>query len=315
MKHAVDDRADYAAEYRVALPDGSERWIASRGRLYSEINGKAQRIGGTGTDITERKLAEAEVLRQREELAHVSRVSIMGELASSIAHELNQPLGAILSNAEAAELLLNQDPPALADLRDILSDIRKDEDRASEVIRRMRTLLRKHELERQPLEINQLMEEVLRLVHADAALRGIEFASKLWPHLPSVQGDRVHLQQVFLNLIMNAMDAVAHQPPERRLVSVSTNLIGDDAVEVSVSDSGAGVQPHNMPRLFEAFFTTKEGGIGMGLAIADKIVSAHQGQIRAENRPTGGATFYVVLPAAGANRGETREKSAVDSSR
>jgi PAS domain S-box-containing protein len=315
LKHAIDHRTDYTAEYRVALPDGSERWIASRGRLYSEVNSQTQRLGGTSIDITERKLAEAEVLRQREQLAHASRVSIMGELASSIAHELNQPLGAILSNAEAAELLLDQEQPANGNLREILSDIRKDEERASEVIRRMRTLLRRHELERQPLEINLLVEEVLRLVHADGALRRIEITSKLSPRLPSLHGDRVHLQQVFLNLIMNAMDAVAQQPPERRRVMISTSLTTDDAVEVSVTDWGTGIQPHDMSRLFDPFFTTKETGIGMGLAIADKIVTAHYGHIRVENGPAGGATFRVVFPAKKAERRAAEDKSVVGGSR
>jgi PAS domain S-box-containing protein len=312
MEHAVNHRTDYIAEYRVAMPDGSERWIAARGRLYSERNGKAERIGGVSIDITERKLAEAQVRELRKQLTHASRVSIMGELATSIAHELNQPLGAILSNAEAAELLLNQDPLPLGELRAILSDICKDDQRAGEVIRRMRALLLKHEFERHPLEINLLAEEVLRLINGDAASRRIEITTNLSPQLPFVHGDRVHLQQVFLNLIMNAMEAVAQQPAERRRVNVSTGLT-DDAVKVSVADSGLGIEPNSLPHLFEPFFTTKERGIGMGLSIADKIVTAHHGRIWAENHPAGGAIFHVVLPAVRSKNGEAQEKRVATS--
>ena len=173
-------------------------------------------------DITARKQAEAETLRQRAELAHVARVSTMGELAASVAHELNQPLGAILANAEAADLFLNQDPPALDELRAILVDIRQDDERASEVIRRMRALLRKQELERLPLEINSVVEDVLQVISGDAALRKIAIGAELAPGLPKILGDRVHLQQVLLNLILNGMDAMAGEPRERRRLSIRT---------------------------------------------------------------------------------------------
>jgi PAS domain S-box-containing protein len=303
MEHAVNHRTDYFAEYRLALPDGSQRWISSRGRAYSESNGKTQRMGGTSIDITERRLAESQLQEQREQLAHASRLSNMGELATSIAHELNQPLGSILSNTEAAELLLNQDPLALGDLRDILRDIRQNDERASEIIRRMGTLLRKHELNLQPLEMNLLAEDVLRLVSANAASRAIVINTELAQQLPPILGDRVHLEQVLLNLIMNAMEAVEHQPPERRRLTVSTSLPTDKAVELSVSDSGPGIEPLYLPRLFEPFFTTKESGIGIGLSIAHKIVTAHNGRIRGENHLAGGAIFHVVLPAIRAEVG------------
>lgn len=245
-----------------------------------------------------RELAELERNRQHHaELARVARVSTLGELSSSLAHELNQPLGAILSNAEAAELFLQQDPPPFDELRDILAAIRKDDERAVEVIQRMRTLLRKHELESQPLAVNALVEDVLRLVNADAASRQTALAADLAPDLPPVQGDRIHLQQVLLNLILNAMDAVAKQPPENRRLAVRTRRLGEGAVEISVADSGMGIEPDNLPRVFEPFFTTKQTGIGMGLSISRKIVEAHQGRISAENHPAGGAVFRVTLPA------------------
>jgi PAS domain S-box-containing protein len=298
VQRAVEGRADYQSEHRVVLPDGRQRWIAARGRLDSRAGAKKPRLLGVSVDITERKLAEVEVQRQREQLAHVSRVSVMGELAASVAHELNQPLGAILSNAEAAELFLKQDPPALGELGAILADIRKDDERAGEVIRRMRTLLRKHELERQPLEINPVAEDVLRLVSADAALRKIGISAEMAPRLPAIRGDRIHLQQVLLNLILNAMEAMTKQPLERRRLTVRTCRTNDGEVELSVADSGPGIQPDALPRLFEPFFTTKESGIGMGLSISRKIVEAHHGRIWAENHPAGGAVFHVTLPPA-----------------
>jgi C4-dicarboxylate-specific signal transduction histidine kinase len=198
----------------------------------------------------------------------------------------------------------------MGDLRTILSDISRDDQRAGEVIRRMRALLLRHEFEHHPLQVNLLTEGVLRLINGDAASRNIEIATKLSPQLPDIQGDRVHLQQVLLNLIMNAMDAVANQPPARRRLAVSTGITTDDNVEIMIADSGCGIELSSLPRLFEPFFTTKETGIGMGLSIADKIVKAHHGRIWAENRPTGGAIFHVVLPASGAKGGKFAENRA-----
>ena len=254
-------------------------------------------------DITDRKQAEAELLRQRAELAHVARVSTMGELAASVAHELNQPLGAILANAEAADLFLNQNPPALGELRDILTDIRKDDERASEVIRRMRALLRKHEMDRQPLEINSLVEDVLQVISGDAALRKMAISAELAPGLPKILGDRIHLQQVMLNLLLNGMDAMAGEPRERRRLSIRTRLSADGLVEISVLDSGHGIAPDKLSHVFEPFYTTKPNGMGMGLSISRTIIAAHHGKISAENNAAGGATFRVTLPTSGKGQG------------
>ena len=245
----------------------------------------------------QRELQELERNRQHQaELAHVARVSTMGELAASVAHELNQPLGAILANAEAAELFLQQDPPALDELRAILADIRQDDERAGEVIRRMRALLRKRELDRQPLEINSVVEDVLQVVSGDAALRKTAISADLAPLLPKILGDRVHLQQVLLNLILNGMDAMAEQPRERRRLSVRTRPGADGLVELVVTDLGHGIEPDKLPRLFEPFYTTKTNGMGMGLSIARRIIEAHRGRIWAENNASGGAAFHVTLP-------------------
>jgi len=293
----VDSKKESIVEYRVLQPGGTVRWMSSRGRVQCSATGEPDHLMGATADITPRKQAEAEVMQQRGELAHVARVSVMGELATSLAHELNQPLGAILSNAEAAELFLQQDPPPLGELRAILADIRKDDERAGEVIRRMRSLLRKRQLEREPLDINLLVEDVFRLVSADASLRYVTINADLSLGLPPVEGDRIHLQQVLLNVILNALDAMVKEPPGKRRLAVRTSHAGNSAVEVSVTDSGPGIEPDNLPRIFEPFFTTKPNGIGMGLSISRKIVEAHGGSISAENHPAGGAVFRVTLSA------------------
>jgi PAS domain S-box-containing protein len=282
-------------EYRMRRKTGEYRWIRGVGKVVARNEqGAPLRMAGVIADITVQKKAEAAL---REQLAHASRVSTMGELAFSITHELSQPLSATLCNIAAAQLFLNQTPPALGQLRDILSDIRKENQRAGEVIQSMRTLLLKHEIEHQPLEINLLAEEVLRFVKEDAVSRRIKITTELSPQLPAVHGNRVQLQQVVLNFIINAMDAMAEQPTERRRLTVSSSLATDGAVEVSVSDLGPGIEPCNLPRLFQPFFTTKKSGLGIGLSVAEKIVKAHSGRIWAENRPTGGAVFHLVLPA------------------
>jgi two-component system sensor kinase FixL len=195
-------------------------------------------------------------------------------------------------------LFLNQDPPALDELRAILTDIRQDDERASEVILRMRSLLRKHELERLPLEINFVVEDVLQVVSGDAALRKVAISADLAPVLPKILGDRVHLQQVLINLILNGMDAMAGQPRERRRLSVRTRPVADNLVELAVIDLGHGIEPEKLPRVFEPFFSTKPNGMGMGLSISRTIIEAHHGKILAENNASGGATFRVTLPVA-----------------
>jgi two-component system, LuxR family, sensor kinase FixL len=203
-------------------------------------------------------------------------------------------------------MFLAQDPPALDELRDILADIRKDDERAGEVIRRMRALLRKGELERQPVQMDFLVEDVFRLVAANASLRTTSMRAELTPDLPLVSGDRIQLEQVLLNLIMNALEAMARQPPDKRRLLVRTSRTSDGGVEVSVTDTGPGIETDSLPRLFEPFFTTKQSGIGMGLAIARKIVEAHRGRIWAENGAAGGAVFRVVLPRASGEGEEGR---------
>jgi two-component system sensor kinase FixL len=242
-------------------------------------------------DISGRKQVE----EARQELAHATRLALIGELTASIAHEINQPLGAILSNADAAEMLLDSSPVLLDDVRHILDDIRKDDLRASEVIRRLCGLLRKRELEMQPLDLNELAAEVLLLVRAETRRRGVSVETELAADFPLVRGDRVHLQQILLNLLLNGMEAMAHLPTEKRL-TVRTALNPNGWVEMTVSDAGVGIPPERLPHLFDPFFSTKKEGMGLGLSIARSLVEAHGGRICAENNPGGGATFRFTLP-------------------
>ena len=250
-------------------------------------------------DVTERKRVELELQRQREELAHVTRVSTVGELTTSVAHELNQPLGAILSNAEAAEMFLNADPPALDEVREILADIRKDDQRAGEVIRRLRSLLRKHELAPQSIEINEAVQEILKVLSTDATARRVAIKFEKTADLPHVWCDPVHLQQVILNLVVNGMEAMSGLLEDQRQVTVRTEPGDNGTVKIAVADSGPGIPIEKLPKLFEPFFTTKKEGMGMGLSIARTIVEAHHGQMWAKNNLGAGATFYFTVPVEG----------------
>ena len=226
MERALAEGGSYAVEYRVILPDGNQRWIASRGQMYPEAQGRPARMLGVAIDITGRKQAEQEIAQQRNELAQVTRVTTMSQLASSLAHELNQPLGAILRNAEAGELFLQDPSPDLAEVRAILADIRKDDQRAGEIIDRMRAWMKRREVERCPISITPLVDDAVTLVRPDAEMRGVRLVVETDPAVPTVLGDRVQLQQVLLNLLLNAMDALDDNPPARRLVTVQVRPAG-----------------------------------------------------------------------------------------
>jgi signal transduction histidine kinase len=219
-----------------------------------------------------------------------------GELTASIAHELNQPLGAILTNTETLELMLKSPVPDLNELREIASDIRRDDERASEVIRRLRSFLRKTPFEPRDLDLNEVVRETLAFISFSAVARDAELTNSLSATALPIRGDRIQLEQVLLNLIVNAIDATSASPKADCKVTVSTASI-DNFAEVSVSDRGPGIPPDKLKDVFEPFFTTKPQGMGMGLSIARTIVEAHGGRIWAENQ-TGGAAFRFRLPRA-----------------
>lgn len=243
--------------------------------------------------------AEAEIERQRMELAHVSRISTMGQLASALTHELNQPLGAILRNAEAAEIFLQNSPPNLEEVRAILTDIRRDDKRAGNVIDRMRALYKRRTVISSRVDLRELVEDTIALIRADAAARNVKLTVQISAELPQVQGDRVHLQQVLLNLILNGMDAMTDVPRTGRSLLVRASETKNGNVQVEVKDHGSGIAPDDAAQIFEPFFTTKPNGMGMGLAISQTIIDAHGGDIWVESKGGEGATFTFILPPAG----------------
>jgi len=251
------------------------------------------------TDVTNVRLAELEAQRSRQELAHVARVSTVGELTASLAHQLNQPLGAIMTNAQAARRLLDSPTPDFAKLHAILVDIVKDDRRASDIIVRLRKLLRRGELAMTRVNLTSLIREVADLVVGDAIVRSVTVAVDLDGEPVFVQGDSVQLQQVVLNLLQNAMDAVGDQSDGSRLVTVRCGRPHSRAVRVSMLDTGPGLPAGTEDMVFEPFYTTKPGGMGMGLSIVRSILEAHGGSIRAANHEGRGAIFEFELPVDG----------------
>jgi two-component system, LuxR family, sensor kinase FixL len=298
VENAVASGREFATEYRVCLPQGGTCWIAARGRAERDAWGRPALMRGVVLDVTDRRKALDESDEMRRELAHVGRVTMLGQLASSIAHELSQPLAAILRNAEAAEMMLQSGSPDLEELRAIVTDIHRDDHRAGEVIDRLRTLLKRRRLEFQSIAVDGLVRDVNSLVRSDAAARRVTLVCVVAPGLPKVSGDRVHLSQVLLNLIINGMEAVTGSSSPGRSVTVAARHRVPSTIEVAVTDSGMGIPPDSLARIFEPFFTTKAGGMGMGLAISRTIVEAHGGQLWAENNTGGGATFRFTIPAA-----------------
>ena len=298
LEDALATDVGYDVEYRVRLPEGKVRWIAARGQVDRAGSGKPILLRGVVFDISARHGAELELQQLRSQLAHASRVSMMGQLASALAHELSQPLGAILRNTEAAELFLEHDSPDLDELRAILVDIRLDDQRAGGVIDRLRALLKRRSFVPRALSVSDELAHVMSLARSDAATRKVALQIDVASGLPRVMGDPVHLQQVLLNLILNAMDAVEDAPAARRKVTVRAQRHGEGGIEVAVEDSGPGIASESLGRLFEPFFTTKANGMGIGLAISRTIIEAHGGRIWAENNAGEGATFRFTLPLA-----------------
>lgn len=246
-------------------------------------------------DISKRRQDEQEIAQQRNQLAHFSRVSMLGELSGSLAHELNQPLTAILSNAQAAQRFLKSANPDLEELAEILDDIVKDDKRAGEVIRRMRLLLRKGEVQRQPLCLNELVLEVLKLMKNDLIIQGINVQTDLTSNLPIVQADGVELQQVLINLIMNACDATTVRAKNERSLEIRTRPVGGEKLQIEVADNGSGIAEDSLKAIFEPFCTTKAHGLGLGLSVCQTIVRAHGGELWASNNAGDGATFHITL--------------------
>jgi signal transduction histidine kinase len=293
--------------HEAALPRGAvvhfreaSLWERDRNKVLGALGIialQAALIGGLLIERRRRRHAEVSVARSRNELAHASRLAVAGELAAALAHEINQPLGAILSNADTAELILESGVERPELLRQILADIRRDDVRASEVIKRLRTLLQKNEVERVPVVLDDIVTEVELVLRPEARRRGAQLVVWTPAERSTVLGDRIQIQQVLINLVLNAFDATADLPDSRRTVTITVQRHADD-VSVDVRDHGPGISAVPVDKVFDSFFTTKRSGMGLGLSIARTIVEAHHGHIGVANAAEGGAVFTMVLPYA-----------------
>jgi len=286
----------YDVEYRILRPDGETRWIHDRGVLIRDARGKLFRASGIAEDISQRYEAQEELARTQAELAHVTRVTAMGELAVSIAHDVNQPLTAITANASASLNWLAANPPNLDEARQSNESILKAAARAGEIIRGIRALVGKAPSRKEPIDLNQAIAEVVSLTRAEAQRRRVHLDVQLARDLPAVVGDRVQLQQAVLNLILNGVDAAGAVAEGPRELVVSSERDAGKGVLVSVRDTGGGFDEAKASRLFDAFFTTKPGGLGMGLAISRSIVESHRGRIWAAPNSPRGAVFRFTVP-------------------
>jgi signal transduction histidine kinase len=251
---------------------------------------------GTAQDVTDIRKMEVEADRLRAELSHMDRVSMMGVLTAGIAHEINQPLAAILSNAQAAVRFLTSDHPDLDEVKEALHDIITDDKRAGEIVHSIRDISGKYDRKREKMDFNETVREVVTLVKSEAVNRGVILSDNLQPHIPPVYGDRIQIQQVILNLLMNALEALIGHDVAKPEITLSTGFIENKDILLTVSDSGPGIEPDKINTIFDSFQSTKEGGLGIGLSISRSIVDKHGGGVWAENRPEGGASFYFALP-------------------
>lgn len=304
---ALLGKRDFEADFRIVLGDGSTKFIHTIGHPTLDGAGNVFELVGTAVDVTERRLAETALREAQANLARVTRVTTMGELTASIAHEVNQPLTAVVNNANACISLLPSDAPNLEEVRQALTEIIEDADRASAVIARIRQLAKNAPFERTLLDLRDVVTEVMALARHESVARRVIIRTELPDELPPVSGDRVQLQQVLLNLVVNGMDAMNNVEESLRVLIICVRreaLDGMPVVLLSVQDAGTGLKPEEMDRLFEAFYTTKSQGMGMGLAISRSIIEAHGGRLWAEPNQGPGATFLFSLPAEPQRRGE-----------
>ncbi len=297
IQRAIANGGNYESEFRVILADGSVRWISARGRSPSPVaSGAPERILGIAMDITRQKKVAEDAQLQREELAHLSRVATMSALSGSLAHELHQPLTSIMVNTHAGQSIAGHEMPDLAEVRATFADIESSTTRAGEIIERMRTLLRRGVVALQPVGVKAILDELLQLTRTDLIARGVSVTDATSADLPPVMADRVQLQQILLNLIKNAGEAMQANAPDDRKLTLTTQL-DQDELRIGVLDCGVGL-PEDVESLFQPFHSTKEGGLGMGLSICRILVSAHGGRLWGERRSGRGAAFYVALPLA-----------------
>ena len=298
LERASRERGEYEVDYRIIHPGGEIRNIHAIGHPVLGPTGDLVELVGSAIDVTERRQAEEERERLRQaqaDLAHANRVTTMGELTASVAHEVSQPIAASLTNAKTCLRWLTGDNPNLEEAREATMRIVQDQMRAGEIISRIRLLFKKTTSQRELVDINEVIRETIILLQGETARYLISFATDLGADLPQVMGDRVQLQQVMMNLMMNGIDAMAGVEGAREL-AISTQRIKERELLVSVSDAGVGLPPVQANRIFDAFFTTKPHGTGMGLRISRSIVESHGGRLWADENVTRGARFHFTLP-------------------
>jgi len=294
----ADPEYFYGVEHRVVRPNGTERIVYERGEVIFDDAGKPVRMIGTVHDITEFRQAENKARHLQEELTHSTRLATLGELTAAITHELNQPLCAIMSNARAAQRLMTQGRLEPDELDEILADITSDCSRADNVIGRLRDLLRKEGANFKPVDLAEIVREIIQLLRSDFIIRNIAVNNELASNLPHVMGDRIQLQQVIMNLILNGVQSMKETPPEERVLTVRAVPHMGDTIQVNIDDNGTGIRDEDLEKIFAPFFTTRPDGLGMGLAISRSIIKAHGGRLWAENNPLLGATFHINLPVS-----------------
>lgn len=305
--HACETHGTFESEHRLLLPYGKTRWVIVRGRCLLDEQGSLLELIGVTIDISAQTESNMQLQIQREEMSHLNRVSLMGEMTASVAHELNQPLTAIANNASAARRFIDRGNIDPALLQQLLRDLVADSQRAGEVIRGIRGLVRKEKNMRSVLNLNAVIADTLRLVGSDVLMRESAIVTEMDHNLPPVEAAPVQIQQVLLNLIMNALDAIESLPPAQRRIVITTRSLQGEAAEVSVRDFGFGLPKDRPEKVFDHFFSTKQAGMGMGLTIVRSIVETHGGKIKAANAPEGGACFSFHLPAA---RRDSRSEAA-----
>jgi C4-dicarboxylate-specific signal transduction histidine kinase len=284
-------------ELRVVGQGGEIRWITAKACAFRDAKGTVQRMAGYVVDDSQRKRVSTELHKLQQKLTHLTRVALLGELSGALAHELQQPLTAILCNAQAAQLLIAQEPFDMHELREILQEIVNDDKNAGQIIARLRALLMRGETQFQRMEIGDLIRDVVTLAHGSLMERNVQVNTRIDEGIPAVLGDRVELQQVLLNLVLNASESMSANPARDRRIEIVAELDADDgAVLTSVLDCGRGIDADQLDHLFDPFVTTKEGGLGLGLAISRSIIVAHKGRLWATNRSDRGAAFHFKLP-------------------
>ncbi|MES2015469.1 MAG: ATP-binding protein [Pseudomonadota bacterium] len=287
---------DYEMEFRILRPDGDWRWIASHGSVEADASGKPSLVRGLSFDITKRKLAELDAQEKQKEVMHLSRLAMLGELSGALAHELRQPLTAILSNAQAAQRFLGKPEVDLVELRAILQDIVDEDKRAGEIIMSLRRLFDKNDNVRERIDANELVTGVLRIVRNDLINHGVVLRTDLSADGVVLNANQIQMQQVLINLLMNACDAMAANQRATATVLVRTAITHQGELQISVIDSGSGIPVGALATIFDPFYTTKERGMGLGLSICRNIVNAYDGRLWAENNARQGATFHICLP-------------------